>query len=872
MPFGLKNAGATYQRMVNKVFQSQIGRNLEVYVDDMITKSKQASQHAADLRKTFNTLRKHQMRLNPEKCVFGVTGGKCLGFLVDERGIEANPDKIQAIRDMKSAGSVKEVQKLTGCIAALGRFLSKSADRCSPFFKTLKQSKFEWTKEAKESFQQLKEHLSCLPKLVSPYNGEKLVLYVSVSEYSLSGVLIAEREKKQFPVYYVSHAFRGSEGNYSEVEKVLFAIVMASRKLKPYFQSHQIIVRSSQPVKKILEGKNKSSRVTDWANQLADFGIEYEPRTAIKAQALEDFIVESTIPQHPEPNQEWKLYVDGSSTQSASGAGLLIVSSAGVRMERAVRFEFAASNNEAEYEALLMGLKICHEAGAKVLSTFSDSQLIVGQVNGEFEAKDEGMKMYLQQVREFVKKFDKFTLVHIPRSQNAQADSLAKLASSAETVAARDIIWGVLPNPSINLMVNTIDRSDMWMEPYIKFLQNQTLPHDENQAKMLQKKARWFELHEGTLYKKSYTHPLLKCVSPEEGNYILREIHEGGCGIHQGVRTVIGKILRSGYYWPSLREDAETLVKRCPECQYHSKIERKPSNYLSIMQAVLPFDKWGMNLLGPFPPAKGQRKFIIVAIDYFTKYVEAEPLSSVTDNQVYQFIWRNIITRYDIPRVIITNNGRQFVSKNTTQYCDRFGIQIRFSSVSRPQTNGQVESANKEILNGIKKKIEGLKGTWDEELPGILWASRTTVKEATGHTLFSLVYGSEAVLPVEIGIPSTRFTYYSHDENEQRKRENLDLLPETRGNALLRSMAQKQKMTRNFNRLVKTKHIHVGDYVLRKVEATGKIVEKGKLGANWDGPFKIVRIIKPGTFELEDMNGKKLSRPWNGDHLKKYFI
>ncbi|XP_057538103.1 uncharacterized protein LOC130815609 [Amaranthus tricolor] len=503
MPFGLKNAGATYQRM-----------------------------HAADLRETFNTLRKHQMKLNPDKCVFGVTGGKCLGFLVDERGIEANPDKIQAIQNMRSPTSVKEVQKLTGCIAALGRFLSKSADKCSPFFKTMKQQKFEWTAEAEESFRQLKEHLSALPKLVSPINGEKLVLYVSVSGYSLSGVLVAEREKKQLPIYYVSHAFRGSEGNYCEVEKVIFAIVMASRKLKPYFQSNPIIVRTDQPLKKILEGKNKSSRVTDWANQLADFGIEYEPRTAIKAQALVDFIVESTSPPPAELNREWKLYVDGSSTQSASGAGLLIVSSAGVRMERAVRFEFAASNNEAEYEALLMGLKICYEAGAKELAAFSDSQLIVGQVNGEFEAKDDSMKMYLQQVKDFVPKFDKFTLEHIPRSQNAQADSLAKLASSADTSAARDIIWEVLPNPSINFMINTIDRSETWMGPYVKYLQDQTLPQDENQAKMLQKKAKWFELHEGMLYKKSYTHPLLKCVAPEEGNYILREIHEGGCGIH----------------------------------------------------------------------------------------------------------------------------------------------------------------------------------------------------------------------------------------------------------------------------------------------------------------------------------------------------
>ena len=134
------------------------------------------------------------------------------------------------------------------------------------------------------------------------------------------------------------------------------------------------------------------------------------------------------------------MYVDGSSTQSASGAGLLIVSSARVRMERAVRFEFAASNNEAEYEALLMGLKICYEAGAKILSTFSDSQLIVGQVNREFEAKDDSMKMFLQRVREFVKKFNKFTLAHIPRSQNAVSDSLAKHASLVESFVARDII------------------------------------------------------------------------------------------------------------------------------------------------------------------------------------------------------------------------------------------------------------------------------------------------------------------------------------------------------------------------------------------------------------------------------------------------
>ena len=160
---------------------------------------------------------------------------------------------------------------------------------------------------------------------------------------------------------------------------------------------------------------------------------------------------------------------------------------------------------------------------------------------------------------------------------------------------------------------------------------------------------KWFEFHEGILYRNWYTHPFLKCVTPEEGNYILHEIHEGGYRIHKGVRTVISKVLRSGYYWPSLRNKAEKIDKSLPQISTLFKGKLKPSNYLTPIQAVLPFDKWGIDLLGPFPQAKGQREFIIVVIDYFSKYVEAEALSSITDKQVCQFIWRNIITRYGIP-------------------------------------------------------------------------------------------------------------------------------------------------------------------------------------------------------------------------------
>ena len=151
MPFGLKNAGATYQRLVNKMFSKQIGRNMEVYVDDMLVKSKEELTHLDDLRETFATLKQYQMKLNPSKCVFGVASGKFLGFMVSQRGIETNLEKFQAIINMASPKTVKEVQKLTGKIAAINRFVSRATDKCLPFFKTLKQA-FMWTDECEAAF------------------------------------------------------------------------------------------------------------------------------------------------------------------------------------------------------------------------------------------------------------------------------------------------------------------------------------------------------------------------------------------------------------------------------------------------------------------------------------------------------------------------------------------------------------------------------------------------------------------------------------------------------------------------------------------------------------------------------------------------
>ena len=226
MPFDLKNAGATYQRLVNHMFRPQIGRNVEVYVDDMLVKSLDERKHLEDLQETFDTFRQYNMKLNPSKCAFGVSSGKFLGFMVLHRGIEANPDKIQAILDIKPPQSIKKVQSLTGRVAALNKFVSKATD--------------------------LKIYLTTAPLLSSFMLREELYLYVAVTPYVVSSVLIREEGRVQKPVYYTSRALRGAEGRYLLIEKLAFSLVTASRKLRHYFQAHVINVMMAHLLKKAM--------------------------------------------------------------------------------------------------------------------------------------------------------------------------------------------------------------------------------------------------------------------------------------------------------------------------------------------------------------------------------------------------------------------------------------------------------------------------------------------------------------------------------------------------------------------------------------------------------------------------------------------
>ncbi|XP_072064426.1 uncharacterized protein [Arachis hypogaea] len=704
----------------------QIGRNVEVYVDDMVVKTKVGHPHIEDLEEIFTQVRKYNMRLNPEKCAFGVQGGKFLGFILTSRGIEANPEKCQAILDMHSPKTIKEVQRLTGRLAALSRFLPCLAAKSFNFFQCLKKTArhFSWNEECEEAFMGLKQFLSKPPVLQKPKLGEPLYLYLSVTDVTISSVIITENNKDQQPVYFVSKSLQNAELRYPILEKLVLALIFSARRLRPYFQSHTIIVRTAHPLRQILSKPELAGRLIKWSIELSEFDIHYQPRGSVKSQCLADFVAELSCPNSDDKGQPWTLFVDGASNPQGSGAGILLESSDGIVIEHSLRFSFKASNNQAEYEALIAGLR------------------------------------------------------------------------------------------------------------------------------------------------RGYSRPLLRCLDRTEADLVLSEAHEGICGIHCGARSLAQKVLRAGFYWPTIWDDSRQKVRTCDKCQKHSPMINVPAEQLHQSEVSWPFNRWGIDILGPFPTAPRQMKYLVVAIDYFSKWIEAHPLAKITSSQMISFVWKSIICRFGVPGHIITDNGRQFTDHSFKEFLQNLKIKQHFSSVEHPQSNGLAEAANKVVLQALRKKLDDAKGLWAELVPEVLWAYNTTAHSTTKETPFRLVYGSEAMIPMEISQDSLRTLTEHHDEARQAE---LDLIEEIREISAIRHRALQQQLSRRHSRKVQPRTFSTGDLVLRKTEQARRPSFHGKLAAAWDGPYRVCEVLGRGAYKLEQLDGTTIPNTWNINSLKQYY-
>ena len=278
------------------------------------------------------------------------------------------------------------------------------------------------------------------------------------------------------------------------------------------------------------------------------------------------------------------------------------------------------------------------------------------------------------------------------------------------------------PESSIlHAQVNQIEEVlPSWMDPIRLYIAMRELPNDRNKAHKVRIQSARFSMIDGQLYKRSLGGPYLMCLTPEQGRYVLAELHEGICENHPGGRTLAHRAHTQGYYWPTMKSDAADYFKKCDPYRRMSPILKSPMQDLVSISSPWPFAQWGIDIVGLLPTAPAQKKLLLIATDYFSKWIEADPFSSIKDRDVTRFIWKNIVCRFGIPRSIVSDNGPQFDSRVYQDFFQELKIKNLYSTPQYPQTNGQAEASNKTLLTALKRRLDSAKGKWVEELSGVL--------------------------------------------------------------------------------------------------------------------------------------------------------
>ncbi|WRX23103.1 Ribonuclease H domain - like 10 [Theobroma cacao] len=543
MPFGLKNTGATYQRVMVTLFHDTMHREVE-------------------------------LRLNPTKYTFGVTSGKLLGFVVSERRIEVDPDKVQAIRDLPPPKMQKEVRGFLERLNYIARFISQLTLKCDPIFKLFrKHNPGAWNEECQVAFDKVKEYLLSPSVLVLLVAGKPLFLYLTINEGSM-GCVLGQHDKtgkKERAVYYLNKKFTEYESKYSSLKKMCCALAWTMHRL----------------------------RVARWQVLLSEYDIVYVSQKAIKGSTLVDFLAKrveedyepiefefpdedlmlvcQTNEDESDEKENWKMFFDGASNALGHGIGVVLVSPEGYHYPVIAKLNFYCTNNVAKYEACVMGLQAAIERKIHALEVYRDFALVIYQLRGEWETRD---------------------------------SKLVRYHNVKEEVDGKP-----------------------WYHDIVHYLKFQQYPEQssENDKKTIRRLAMNFFLDGDILYKRSRDQVLLRCVDSAEARRIVEEVHEGICGAHASGHMLAIQVMRARYYWLTLETDCIDFAGKCHKCQIYTDKIYTIANSLHVLTSPWPFSMWGMDVIGLITPkASNGHRFILVAIDYFIKWVKAASYANVT--------------------------------------------------------------------------------------------------------------------------------------------------------------------------------------------------------------------------------------------------
>ena len=780
MPYGLTNAPATFQRLMDIVLAGLKWQSCLVYIDDVVIYSPTFEQHLIDLTNVFQALREANLTLKASKCCFCRKEMKYLGHIVTQDGIKPDPTLTKAVSNFPQPKTIKDVQSFLGLSGYYRRFIKDYAKIAEPLIKQLRQLKernyhLNWNSQCTIAFETLKKKLTNAPIMSTPNFKEPFILELDACEYGLGAVLAQEYDKRKFVIAYASRTLSPPERNYSATEREALAIVWATQHFRPYLEGTKVFIRTDcKALQWLKNAKDISGRLARWAMKLSAFQIEsiqYRPGTAnANADSL------SRNPITPTSSvQEVEQEVRGINENSTSEE----------KSEKRVQKPYEISTIET------------------IINLWENTN-ILDDIKEEQQA-DAKLNHIIQQLKtdpspEFNDKRQPFVLIN---------DILYKIKNSNRHYNQR-----AFGNKHLLVIPKT--------------MQNRTL--------------RW-----------AHDHPT---------------------GGHAGQQKTLFR-LSSRVYWASMWKDVFNYVAACEDCQKFKYNNRPTATPMQLHEVTEPWHTVGMDIMGPFPVTSRQKRFLLVIVDYFTRWIEVFPMNRTTSTDVAEVLIDQVFARYGLPRYILSDNGPQFVSNLFKEFCRSMAIQRKLTANYHPQTN-MTERVNRTLKPLIAIFAQEHPHSWDK-IQKLALAIRTSVNETTGETPAFLMFGRDPRTPLDliIGDP-IQGQPTGNAEQEEIQSYKTYLMNNLRAAFnVVREHSEVEKISQNmkYDRHTTQRNFQEGDLVWVATTAAqiGDNSTRGKLQPIYQGPCRIMKKLAPSTFIVRRISDDVDLGATNVDRLKQYY-
>ena len=860
MPFGLKNAPPTFQRMMNKGLKGLIGNNCFVYIDDIIVYGKTIEEHNKNLRILFERLRQVGLKLQPDKCEYLRPELEYLGHVISEHGIQPNPDRIEKVRTYPIPKTPKEIKQFLGLVGYYRKFIKDFSKVAKPLTRLLQKSSiFQWTSEQQHSFNSLKSKLTSQPVLSYPDWNRPFVLTTDASNEAIGAILFQGTIGKDKPLAFASRTLNKAETRYSTTEKELLAIVWATKHFRQYLYGRKFtIVTDHKPLIWLMNVKDPNSRLMRWRLKLEEFDYEViykSGKTNTNADAL------SRIPVNA---------ID--SFVSDEEIRKMLSEITGIKKEIKIAF-----SQDTVQDWINIDPKFASTINLRnlILPILQDTNTnpdewtlyFVGPVNSKIQDSiDELIDTYDLQSRTkiiieerppqwFKEKFpipiltDEFLPKGNPKLQKHPSSPSSIPSSSKPSINKHIIIRnqvGRQTNKTI-LFIETppeITReNEIYISPHATHRQMSIRLHDflteDDHVNVVHDQKEINKLisviDEYYLGDKLCIHVSQYLTEITNKKEIISDAHSGILGGHYSVEKTLQKI-RQKYNWPNITIDVKEFIDKCEKCQYNKPGAQKPYLYASPDIPRMPNEKISIDIMGPFEVTNKGNRYILVTQDYLTRYILVEPLIDKSTAAIIRALWCSWLGYFGKPKEILSDNALEFTSNEFKTLCDRLNIKHVLTSVYHPQSNGKNERSHLILAEYIRHYIKEQE-QWDSILSQAMLTYNCTINKNTDYTPYELQFGRE---------PNHIFSEEDERLTLQNQIENLHIQHENKLEEARRSIRDYQ----NSNLPIKTyTPIENNDLVLVR-NFNAKSFE-----ARWKGPFPVVRHDKHITYHVRE-NGE----------------